>query len=396
MPYRPEHIAHFKSLAEQRPPRVGIVVAWMLAIGIGVSVAVMLLVPWMQTAVGQGQVVSLDPLDRAQDVTTLVPGRIAQWYVQDGQEVAEGDPIDRARPYYDSRVRASVVQVTNLGITIKDSPQNTLVFVTRLDTGAPVPGATVSIVRLDNQVFWTGTTGADGVAIAPETPLREEDEWYKFAFIVTAEKDGDIGYVASNWNEGISPWEFDTSYGLWEATDILRGSVFSDRGVYKPGEEVHVKAIVRLDTPNGMRLMPGGSALDVRVTDTRGKEVDRRRITINKWSSAEWSWTVPESATLGNYWIQVEIPGTTKPEGNDVTERRRGGEWLKRVGGSFLVAAYRKPDFRVDATLTATTPVAGSTLRGAIDARYLFGNAMRGRPVSWSIRREPTFDVTRK
>ena len=50
---------------------------------------------------------------------------------------------------------------------------------------------------------------------------------------------------------------------------------------------------------------------------------------------------MPESATLGNYWIQVEIPGTTKPEGNDVTERRRGGEWLKRVGGSFLVAAYR-------------------------------------------------------
>ena len=95
MPYRPEHIVHFKSLAEQRPPRVGIVLAWMLAIGIGLSLAMMVLVPWVQTAVGQGQVVSLDPLDRAQDVTTLVPGRISQWYVRDGQEVAEGDPIAR-------------------------------------------------------------------------------------------------------------------------------------------------------------------------------------------------------------------------------------------------------------------------------------------------------------
>ena len=38
------------------------------------------------------------------------------------------------------RTKASVVQVTNLGITVKDSPQNTLVFVTRLDNGAPVPG----------------------------------------------------------------------------------------------------------------------------------------------------------------------------------------------------------------------------------------------------------------
>ena len=41
------------------------------------------------------------------------------------------------------------------GITVKDSPQNTLVFVTRLDTGAPVPGAQVSIVNLENQRVWT-------------------------------------------------------------------------------------------------------------------------------------------------------------------------------------------------------------------------------------------------
>ncbi len=34
--------------------------------------------------------------------------------------------------------RATIVQVTNLGITVKDSPQSTLVFVTRLDNGEPV------------------------------------------------------------------------------------------------------------------------------------------------------------------------------------------------------------------------------------------------------------------
>ena len=42
----------------------------------------------------------------------------------------------------DSRPIATVVQVTNLGITVKDSPQNTLVFVTRLDNGAPVAART--------------------------------------------------------------------------------------------------------------------------------------------------------------------------------------------------------------------------------------------------------------
>src|SRR5262245_42451572 len=51
-------------------------------------------------------------------------------------------PIARSRAYADeTRPLSTVVQVTNLGISVKDSPQNTLVFVTALDTGAPVANA---------------------------------------------------------------------------------------------------------------------------------------------------------------------------------------------------------------------------------------------------------------
>ncbi|MEZ5418032.1 MAG: Ig-like domain-containing protein [Vicinamibacterales bacterium] len=59
--------------------------------------------------------------------------------------VQDGRILDRTRRSSDNRSpRASIVQVTNLGVTVKDSPHNTLVFVTRLDTGAPVAGAAVS------------------------------------------------------------------------------------------------------------------------------------------------------------------------------------------------------------------------------------------------------------
>ena len=298
-----------------------------------------------------------------------------------------GDAIPRATDV--SRPHSTVVQVTNLGITVKDSPQSTLVFVTRLDTGEPVPETRVTIVNTRNEQVWRGTTGKDGVVLAPAVPLRQPDDWYDFSFLVTAEKDGDIAYVASDWNEGIMPWDFSLSYQLWEATDILRGSVFTDRGVYKPGEPIHVKAIVRSDTPTGIRMLPGGSTLDVRVYDSRNKEVDRRTLTINRWSSAEWEWTVPADATLGTYRIQAMLPGTERPEGNDATVRRRNGDWLKRVHGQFLVAAYRKPDFRVDTTLAATPAVAGSTLNATASARYLFGNAMSRRPVRWTLTRDP-------
>jgi glyoxalase family protein len=45
-------------------------------------------------------------------------------------------------------------------------------------------GAVVDLRRVGG--FWTGTTGTDGTVIAPNTRLRDAEDWWKFAFVVTA------------------------------------------------------------------------------------------------------------------------------------------------------------------------------------------------------------------
>ena len=81
--------------------------------------------------------------------------------------------------------------------------------------------------------------------MAPDTRASRRRRWWKFAFIVMAEKDGDVAYVGSDWNEGIQPWDFGTRFDLGESPALLRGTVFTDRGVYRLGEEVHFKAVLR-------------------------------------------------------------------------------------------------------------------------------------------------------
>jgi uncharacterized protein YfaS (alpha-2-macroglobulin family) len=344
--------------------------------------------------------------------------------------VEDGEPIERAAVHSDSRRHSSLVQVTSLGLSMKDSPQNTLVFVTRLDNGAPVAGANVSIRTNDNKVFWSGKTDANGIAVAPHTDLRrvvkvkkegeeeveEEGSWEeldKLHFVVFAEKDGDTGYAASNWHDGISPYTFeDVAFNLEEREPLLRGTIFTDRGVYKPGEEVHIKAVLRSDTPTGMQLLPAGTKADVAITDSHNKEVDKRTITLGEWSSAEWTFKVPDEATLGTYSIAGAI-----------------AKQRLAASGEFLVAAYRRPEFRVDVTLAPHPqplspqagrgepssasasplaprsgervaegrvrgePVAGVVLDGKITARYLFGAPMSRRPVKWTYSKTPLFDV---
>ncbi|MBC8646816.1 MAG: hypothetical protein H7X85_06605, partial [Thermoanaerobaculia bacterium] len=288
----------------------------------------------------------------------------------------DGEPIPRARRAETRGVRASLVQVTNLGISVKDSPQNTLVLVTRLDDARPVEGAEVSIRTPDGKTFWKGATNGSGIAVAPATALRNPENPWDLAFLITAEKEGDVAYVASDWNEGVAPWFFNVNYDLSESKPLLRGSLFPDRGVYRLGEEVHVKAVVRSDTAKGIALLPRETPLTVVVRDSQGNEIHKRAVRLNDWGAADWSFTLPQNAPLGTYTASGTVEGQTR-----------------EISGSFLVAAYRRPDFRVDVTLAAENALAGARMTGVVDGRYLFGAPMSGREAKWTFSREPVASV---
>jgi alpha-2-macroglobulin len=317
--------------------------------------------------------------------------------------IREGDPIERAERAdsdgAEGRVRSTLVQVTNLGLTVKDSPQNTLVFVTRLDTGAPVSAAKVSIVNRRNETLWTGTTGADGLALAPKTPgLRDPERWWRLSFMVTAEKDGDVAYIGSDWNEGITPWAFGLSFDLDQSQPMLRGTVFTDRGVYRLGEEVRLKAILRHNTPQGIRLLPSGARVLLSVRDGQNRLVTEGTVAVNAWSSAEWAFTLPTEGSLGGYSIRA-ILESDKPVPKKPEDLKPGDEpgpalddevaYEKAVHASFLVAAYRRPDFRVDVKLTTGALKAGDPVKAAVSAKYLFGAPMPARPTTWTWTRSP-------
>lgn len=318
--------------------------------------------------------------------------------------VREGEPIPQSRVFRPNVERSSIVQVTNLGISVKDSPNNTLIFVTRLDDGEPVAGASVTIINKAEGEYWRGTTGSDGIAIAPATKLRHPNRWWEFSFIVTAEKDGDLAYVGSDWNEGLSPWEFGARYDISESEPLLRGSVFSDRGVYRLGEEIHFKAILREDTPNGIALLPAGKRVFAVVADGEGREVDRRTVDVNEWSSTEWTLKLPQRGTLGSYSVSVSTreppkPGTVNPEqALEAAEAETVGAeqealYRETISNRFLVAAYRRPEFRVDVTLTGAPAIAGGTLNGEVSARYLFGAPMANASAKYRLFREQEYSV---
>ena len=239
----------------------------------------------------------------------------------------------------------------------------------------------MAIRNRSNALLWTGTTDSHGLVLAPALSLRDADDPWSYQivqFIVTAEKDGDIAYAGSDWNEGIQPWDFGLNFDLNEAKPLLRGTIFADRGVYKLGEELHVKAILRTDTPTGIRMLPADSPLEIVVKDSRDQEVDHRTVKLGPWSSAEWTLRLPADGALGSYTMTATVAGQRNS-----------------VESTFLVAAYRRPDFRVDSRLTGDSLIAGDKLNATVSGRYLFGATMSGRTVGWTYSKEPFYSAPR-
>ncbi|MEE4201966.1 efflux RND transporter periplasmic adaptor subunit [Erythrobacter sp.] len=86
---------HFTALKSVRTPRIFRTVFVGLMVAIVIAILFLIYVPWVQTTGGQGTVTTLNPNERQQEINALVPGRIEEWYVADGSQVEQGDPIAR-------------------------------------------------------------------------------------------------------------------------------------------------------------------------------------------------------------------------------------------------------------------------------------------------------------
>lgn len=88
-------LPRFPTLSSITVPRASRAFGGMLLGSLLIVAAFLLFVPWVQTAQGRGRVTTLDPGDRVQNITALVPGRVERWYVKEGEVVKAGDPIAR-------------------------------------------------------------------------------------------------------------------------------------------------------------------------------------------------------------------------------------------------------------------------------------------------------------
>jgi multidrug efflux pump subunit AcrA (membrane-fusion protein) len=82
---------------------------------------IVLFLPWTQNITGQGIVTTLKPNQRPQTIQSQIPGRIEQWFVQEGDYVEAGDTILRISEIKSDYFDDKLVERTNEQIKAKSS-----------------------------------------------------------------------------------------------------------------------------------------------------------------------------------------------------------------------------------------------------------------------------------
>ena len=278
------------------------------------------------------------------------------------------------------------IQVTDLGLTVRYGFNKAAVLVTSLSTGKPIEGAKVrllppSMVKnaqavsgFDNMGFGEAVTDKNGLAVLPlhAAMLRANtasSSWqgYDEPFVL-AEKDGDQALFTPSSH---SSWSFGVSSGLPQRAEEITAItfMFSDRGLYKPGEVLTFRGVDRSKVLGMYTIYKGDYTVSL--------EGDYH----NAFAVSTVSGTTTES---GSFYGSIDIPDDLNPGSYRLVYRRsvslnKENDIIANI--PITVAFFERLKFQASLSAPAAALISGDDINVTLRASYLSGGSLSG--ASW-------------
>ncbi|MFL5236925.1 MAG: alpha-2-macroglobulin [Rhizomicrobium sp.] len=295
----------------------------------------------------------------------------------------QSEDSERSSSNSDAPTDTRLIVVTDLGMIAKRALDGSRdVFVQSIRTGQPVGGALVSVIAVNGETLYSGTTAADGEVHFPTLKGLEHE---KRPVMYTVRKGDDLSFLPVDGRDRRLDYSrFDTGGEVNPETEgELSAYLFSDRGLYRPGDLIHLGIIVR--TADWSRS-PAGVPLQAEIVDPRGLTVKKLPVSVDPSGFTAIEYTPTEAAPTGTWTVNLYLVG------KDTEERSIGSTTVS-------VKEFLPDSMKVDAGLSAHMVdgwVKPDALKGLVDARNLFGTPAANRRVEATLILNPSFPAFRK
>jgi uncharacterized protein YfaS (alpha-2-macroglobulin family) len=164
--------------------------------------------------------------------------------------------------YQENRFLQSNILGSDLGLIVKKGKDNSYLFAAAdIVSTTPEANTKITLYNYQKQSIATTTTDASGIArLSPK----------EYAVFAVAQKGDNYAYLKLEDGNSLSMSSFDIAGK--ELQKGLKGYVYTERGVHRPGDSIHMTFVLD-DTAN---KLPKGHPVKLEVTDARGKLVHRK------------------------------------------------------------------------------------------------------------------------
>lgn len=196
-----------------------------------------------------------------------------------------------------------LILITDNGLIVKDNNDNSHdIFVQSIITGAPVANAEVVVLGKNGLPVLSQQTDSEGHAYFPS--LKDFIE-QREPVVYLVKNGDDLAFIPySNYNRQLNFSRFDIGglYSNNQELANLRAFIFSDRGVYRPGDSVNLGVIIKQAYAHAQ---PGGLPLQITITDSRGNLVYDQKISLDNTGLFSINFKTNTVSPTGQYTVNV-------------------------------------------------------------------------------------------
>lgn len=270
------------------------------------------------------------------------------------------------------------LQITNIGLTTKVIPNGVMVMTTSMADGKPLAGVDVSVGNISGAILAKGKTDAQGIVFFTEKnhPKIKDNKLIiarqkkDLAFVWIGKKALKERYYELNSNRKQSRY-YDDFNSVNKKSKTYKGSLFTDRGVYKPGHKLYLKGVVRNKDLTSNAFF-AGKKLDLEIIKKPRYAYQKRvplvkeEILLSQKGSFDWQWDIPKSTKMDSYEIRL------------LDDK----EIITQV--DFLLADAKKANFKVDIRSHQKAKI-DQPWQLDVSSAYYFGTPLSNAKMSWQL-----------
>ncbi len=265
----------------------------------------------------------------------------------------------------------TLLVVSPVQLVLKTSNQEAFVWAVRIADNQPLAGGRITILDGNATPLATCTTDANGVCQV-DLPVQKGD---KTLFAMLGQPgEANFSLASSSWSQGVGPWEFNVPYE--DKGGQPEVYLYTDRPIYRPGQTVDFRAIVRTQD-NGRYLGLPLEQVTVDVvspydpTSGQNQVLASIPLQLDAYGAAAGAYTLPDDIQTGTFLLRVQE--------------------VKYKEIQFQVAEYRKPEIDLQVKFNQPEMLLGQDLTAKVTANYFFGAPAGNLAVHWTLYRQPAY-----